>query len=222
MAEKLSLNSEEQKLFETLCELVNESQRYYKGERRDHEEQRKRTTKIAQTAHDLHMSLKKRELEPKHHKYMYENRGVPADDMEFYNHLHPAEDLINFVNDPEGNDDPEDSTLGIEFDFRVYTRRWGHNNHNTLIRTENGWTITGASTFDNHDADKSGKPAVFDALQHDIVSYPYNIGEMLEWIWKKASEGADIDVIKKAINDLANWISLCEKATPRGIFEELL
>ena len=50
-------------------------------------------------AHDLHMLLKDRGLEPKHHNYMLKNRGVDPDDVEFYNHIHSVEDLLaGFVN----------------------------------------------------------------------------------------------------------------------------
>jgi hypothetical protein len=150
---------------------------------------------------------------------MYKNREVPADNLEFYNHLHPVEDLISFINDPEANNDPKDSILGIEFNFSIYTRRWGHYTHFTLMRTENGWRISGMG-LSNNVADKSGTPAVFEALDHDTVSYPHNVAEILKLIWKKASEGADKDEIKREINDLAEWISLCEKTTPRRIFQE--
>lgn len=153
---------------------------------------------------------------------MYENRGVPANDLEFYNHIHAVEDLIAFINNPDANNEPEDTTIGVEFNFRIYSRRWGHYDNYKLTRTENGWNIKGASAFNNNIADKTGQPAVFKALQHDIISYPYNVDELLEWVWIKASEGENKESIQKAISDLAEWISICEKATPRGLYEELL
>lgn len=58
------------------------------------------------------MSLKNSGCEPKHHKYMLENRGVPVEDVEFYNHIHPVDDLLKFIDDVNANDDPEDTTIG--------------------------------------------------------------------------------------------------------------
>ena len=45
-------------------------------------------------AHELHMSLRARGLEPKHSKQMLRNRGVKPTNMEFYFHVHSVEDLI--------------------------------------------------------------------------------------------------------------------------------
>lgn len=43
---------------------------------------------------------------------MLENRGVPVEDIEFYNHIHPVDDLLKFIDDINANDDPEDTTIG--------------------------------------------------------------------------------------------------------------
>lgn len=43
---------------------------------------------------------------------MLENRGVPVEDVEFYNHIHPVDDLLKFIDDVNANDDPEDTTIG--------------------------------------------------------------------------------------------------------------
>lgn len=96
---------------------------------------------MAETAHELHMSLKSSGYEPKHHKYMLENRGVSVEDMEFYNHIHPVDDLLKFIDDVNANDDPEDTTVGEKFNLRIYTRRWGHYDHYSMTRTKNGWNF---------------------------------------------------------------------------------
>ncbi len=221
MADKIKLDTDEQSLYNDLRVLVDQSHEYFKDEGKDFKEQYDRTSEMARLAHDLHMKLTRRDLVPKHHKYMYENRGVPVEDEEFYNHLHPVEDLLKFIDDPDANNDPEDSTMGEKFDFRIYTRRWGHYDYYGLTRTVDGWKIEGGSEFENQ-ANKKGKPALFEALKHDSVSYPRTLGIFLEQVWVKASEGANKEVIQEALNDLAEWISLCEKSTPRGIFEGLI
>ena len=222
MADKIKLTSTEQELYDSLKRLVSESQDFFARHSRDYEEQSCRDNEMAMKAHELHESLKSNGHEPIHHQYMYKNRGVPVDTVEFYNHLHPVEDLLSFIEDPDSTKDPEDTTIGVEFEFEIYTRRWGHTDFYALTRTETGWRITGASAFNNNETDKSGQPGVFSALQHDSVSYPYNIGLLLEWTWDKASEGATREEVQAAINDIAKWISLCEKNTPRGMFKELL
>ena len=222
MADRIQLTPEEQKKYDELKILVQELKEFYASHSGDYTAHDRISRKMAKKAHDLHFALEKRGVKPKHHKYMYVNRRVPVDDVEFYNHLHPVEDLLSFIDDPDSTKDPEDTTLNTPFDFRVYTRRWGHYDYYRLTRTSTGWLVEGSSAFNNNIADKAGKPALFDALEHDIVSYPYDVGELLEWVWKKASEGATKEEVQVALSDIAEWISICERATPRGMFEELL
>ena len=96
---------------------------------------------MALAAHELHLSLKNRDLEPLHHKYMIENRGMDADDEDFYRHVHPTEDLLAFIEDRNANIDPEDVTIGEKFTFTYYTRRWGHDEEFSLTRTRTGWIV---------------------------------------------------------------------------------
>jgi hypothetical protein len=49
------------------------------------------------------MALTWREIPVKHDKYMLKNRGVPPEDMEFYNNAHAVEDLIKII---EGQANP--------------------------------------------------------------------------------------------------------------------
>ena len=125
-------------------------------------------------AHKLHMSLKDRGVEPKHHQYMLDNRQVPPDDPDFYLHPHSIDDLIKFTYDPTANDDPEDLTIGREFEIEIYSRRWDHNDTLTLKRTAHGWFISylGASAA----CDKSGDPILFEHLRHDGIAYPNSVG----------------------------------------------
>jgi hypothetical protein len=222
MDKRIELKPEEDAKLKELQKLVAETRNSLKNHEAWGEEQIIRNREMAKLAHELHMELKNRGIEPKHHKYMLENRGVPVEDIEFYNHIHPVEDLIAFIEDPDANADPEDSTIGEKFRFKIYTRRWGHYDTYTLKRTENGWEFESVQVSNSGKCDKSGTPYVFNALDHDLVSYPKNIGELLEWVWVKASEGLNKDEVQIAIDDIAEWISMCERSVPRGIFEELL
>lgn len=156
-------------------------------------------------------------VKPKHHRYMIENRGYHPDDPEFYNHIHPIEDLLNYIDNPHANDDPEDSTIGDKFEFKVYSRRWRHHDTYEFIRNEKGWIISFES---GGQADKSGKPWLFDFLDHDSINYPEELPGYLEWLWAQAEEeGLSHDQVQEAIQQLAEWISLCERESPQGIWK---
>ena len=173
---------------------------------------------MAQKAHQLHMSLKESGNNPKHHRYMYENREAPPDDVEFYRHVHPVEDLIAFTLDPHANDDPEDQTIDHEFTFKVFSRRWGHYDTYHIQRTATGWNI-GFRTTARGPCDKDGNPDLYKTLDHDSINYPNALPGYLEWLWEQGAEqGLSHEVVQLALDQLAEWVSLCEKNTPGGIF----
>jgi len=142
--------------------------------------------------------------------------------LKFYNHIHPVEDLLAFVRDTDANNDPEDSTIGKKFKFKIYARRWGHYDIYNIERTVIGWKFEGTMESNSGDCDKSCDPYLYKTLDQDSVSYPKNIGELFEWLWEKASGGLGEAEVKKSIEDIAEWISICERNVPRGIFEDLL
>lgn len=155
-------------------------------------------------------------VKPKHHRYMIENRGYHPDDPEFYNHIHPIEDLLKYIENPHANDDPEDSTMGDKFQFKVYSRRWGHEDIYEFIRNEKGWIISFKSSGQ---ADKSGKPWLFEFLDHDSINYPEELPGYLEWLWTQAEEeGLSHEQVQEAVQRLADWVSLCERQSPGGIW----
>ncbi|KOP65500.1 hypothetical protein AMS62_09740 [Bacillus sp. FJAT-18019] len=169
---------------------------------------------MAQAAHELHKSL---DPKPKHHRYMIENRGVEPEHPEFYDHIHPAEDLIRYLDDIHANDDPEDQTLGHTFDFLVFSRRWGHRDRYKITRNEQGWHV---SFNENEQGDKTGAPVLYRFFDHDSINYPEELPGYLKWLWIQAEEqGLSHDEVQESINDLADWVSACESSTPRGVFK---
>lgn len=174
-------------------------------------------TEMASSAHKLHISLKERGFEPVHHQYMIKNRGIKADDPKFYDHIHPTEDLLEFLKDVNANKDPEDQTIGVDFTFNVYSRRWGHKDHYRLKRTSTGWGFN----FNSYNGlcEKDGKPLLFTSLNHDSINYPEELPGYIEWVWQRASEdGLTRIQVQQALDELADWVSLCESNTPKGIF----
>jgi hypothetical protein len=208
---------------ETLYKEVEENLNMLREDIRDgqnlsYEERNEIYHKMKTAAHKLHLSLTKRGHEPIHHKYMIKNRGMESANPEFYDHIHPVEDLLAFIEDVNANKDPEDQTIGKQFDFNVYTRRWGHEDRYYITRTEDGWDIE-HQTY-NGSCDKTGSPLLFDAMRHDSVNYPESLGEYLEWLWYRAKEdGLSSDEVQESLNQLSSWVSLTEKYSPRGIFQ---
>lgn len=176
----------------------------------DHSEKWKRMVEEAVELHKL--------VQPEHHQYMIKNRGYNPDDPEFYNHIHPIEDLLAFMDDPHANDDPEDVTIGHDFTLSVYTRRWGHEDNYKLKRTESGWHISHISIAGN--CDKGGNPFLFENLNHDTVNYPEELAGYMSWLWEQAAKkGLTHEQVQNSLNELGNWISICERKSPGGIWE---
>lgn len=166
-------------------------------------------------SHRLHMLLKNRGIEPKHHAYMIENRGMPSDDPAFYLHFHPVQDLLKFLDDEHANDDPEDQTIGTEFSFRVFSRRWGHYDSYKVIRTKDGWDISNLAI--GGPCDKGGNPFLFKNFRQDSIQYPARLDGWMEWLWTQAAEkGLTKEQVQAALTQLADWVSQTEKSAPSG------
>ncbi len=193
---------------------INKSTDYIKMQELYHE--------MAETAHKLHMSLKDSGNEPKHHKYMLKNRGVPVEDIEFYNNIHSVDDLLKFIEDVNANDDPEDTTIGEKFALKIYTRRWGHYDNYYITRTKTGWNFQGMLIANSGDCQKDGNPHLYNALEHDSVCYPKQLNDFIEYLWEQASEGLTTQEVQECFDMLGEWISSCEINTPRGVFGELI
>lgn len=223
MGKPIILKDSESKLRDSL---QNDAEKYWSilnGEKMpyDGEALRALCIKMAETAHELHMSLKNRGIKPVHHSYMIENRGCQPEALEFYRHIHPVEDLLSFIKDKNANDDPSDKTIGLEFKMSIYVRRWGREDTYRIKRTESGWYVDFLSISGN--CDKKGSPYLFMNLDHDGVCYPAQLGDFMESLWEKAAEkGMKRTEVQRAINQLGAWISLCEKNVPKGIFQGLI
>ncbi|WP_340028002.1 hypothetical protein MHB71_25650 [Paenibacillus sp. FSL H7-0940] len=162
-------------------------------------------------AHQLHQQLTPK---PKHHRYMIENRGLQPEDPEFYNHIHPVEDLLKYLDNISANDDPIDHTLGQTFDFNIYTSRWGHYDRYQITRNAEGWFLK-ALSYQGQCA-MNGEGELIRALEHDGVAYPRNFGSFLYSIWYRAQdEGLTYDEVKLMLDELSEWISQTEKTAPR-------
>lgn len=170
-------------------------------------------------AHVLHMALKARGHEPRHHGYMIKNRELPADDAQFYMHFHPLEDLLKFLDNEHANDDPQDQTIGAHFTFRVYSNRHRHDDTYSVTRTADGWTVSHIAI--GGPCDKGGRPFLFENFRQDSIQFPEGLDGWMEWLWNRAAEdGLAQDQVQTGLQQLADWVSNTERNAPSdGIWE---
>lgn len=89
----------------------------------------------------------------------------------------------------------------------------------TLIRNASGWEVRSPS--ESGPCDKAGRPWLFKALDHEAVNYPEELPGYLEWLWSRAEQdGMSHDEVLKALEDLAEWTSTCERNNPTGVFAQ--
>lgn len=174
---------------------------------------RKLHAEMGDLAHELHMQLSP---EPKHHKYMIENREMSPSHPKFYYHVHPVEDLLAYLEDTTANDDPIDITLDENFTFKIYTKRWGHYDTYQLTRNLEGWYIS--YLVHKGQGGKNGEPILTYMLRHDNVSYPSDLSNLFEDIWYRAKEeGLSKEKVQEMLDEVAEWASTLEKNYPRDI-----
>src|SRR5579859_2643365 len=162
----IQLNTTEQSLRKEIEERVENARRAFAAGRIG-DDVNEWIAEAGERAHRLHMLLKERGHVPKHHAYMVKNREMEPDSPQFYMHFHPLEDLLKFLIDEHANDDPVDQTIGADFTFRVYSRRWGHDDAYQVKRTEDGWTITHIAI--GGPCDKGGRPFLFENFRQDSI-----------------------------------------------------
>ncbi len=106
--------------------------------------------------------------------------------------------------------------MNEEFEFKVYSQRWGHYDTYKLTRIETGWYIEHITI--KGDCDPEGKPYLIKNFEQDSISYPSGLPSMLGSIWRHADEeNLKREQIQEKINELTEWISLCEKKKPSWV-----
>jgi hypothetical protein len=207
---KVSLTEEQQALRQVIENNLAIARNHMQGSQSKVQEA---ISTMGEAAHKLHMQL---EPKPKHHAYMIENSGMEPEDPEFYHHIHPVEDLLAYLDDTSANDDLPDETLGEEFEFAVYTRRWGHKDTYRLTRNEKGWHIS-FNAYDEQ-ADTDGSPVLNETLKHDFVSFPHDINSYFNAIWQRAkNEGLSHSQVQGMLNTVAEWVSDLEENAPKDL-----
>lgn len=215
---KIQLERDEETLRSEIEKLVQKCREAFASSRVD-DDVRKWIKEAGEKAHLLHMSLKERGCEPRHHDYMIRNRELQPANPEFYMHFHPLEDLLKFLDDEHANDDPKDQTIDARFTFRVFSKRWGHADTYHVQRTKDGWHVTHSAI--GGPCDKGGRPFLFENFRQDSIHYPEGLDAWMEWLWDQAAaRGLAFDEVQAGLQQLADWVSITEKSAPSsGIWE---
>lgn len=101
--------------------------------------------------------------------------------------------------------------------FKVFSRRWGHDDTYRIKRTRQGWLVEHMSI--NGDCDKEGKPVLYENFSQDSINWPSGLPSAMETLWDYAEKhNLTDDQLQDHLDQLANWVSTCERSQPGGIF----
>jgi len=155
---------------------------------------------------------------PEYEEYMIVNSELypNKDTREYYNHFHTLEDLYKELTQSgkKVSSKKGDKNLNKKINIEIYSRRWGHRSTYFVERTLEGWTVT---FHQKKVGDKEGN-ALIEILEHDLINYPHELGAFMWHLWNKA-DGTEVTIenLKVDLDQIANWINVCEKKTPEGI-----
>ena len=101
-----------------------------------------------------------------------------------------------------------------KLNFEVYNRRWNKKDIYTITWQENGWHLKHIAH--TGDCDKEGKPFLYGNFGQDSINYPSSIDGFMEHLWQEIDEEViDHEEAQKKLQQLADWVTTCEKATPK-------
>ena len=100
-----------------------------------------------------------------------------------------------------------------KFKFRVYNNRRNSILNYTLTKTPEGWHIEHIAI--NGDCKPDGDRFFYMNFEQDSIKYPSGFGLYLGHIWEKLdADPAGHGEAQKMLQELADWVSACEKSRP--------
>jgi hypothetical protein len=104
-----------------------------------------------------------------------------------------------------------------EFKLPVYMRRYGSTERLRVTKTATGWTFafqsgpveTGTDGLVDHDLETG----LYDLLRREEMSYPADLSDFIDWVWRY---GKEADQVQAALNEIGEWVSLCEQKAPNS------
>ena len=173
------------------------------------------TKELIELAVQIHWSII-----PEYEEYMIVNSDIfpNVDPWNYYNHFHTLEDLYKELTN-QGKDVTSkkgDMNLGKSIDIDIYSRRWGHKDRYSVMRTIEGWSVT---MHQERVGNREGE-ALIKTLEHDFINYPKNLDMFMLHLWNRADrDEMDVEEMGAHLQSIAEWINLCEQSTPQGIEE---
>lgn len=171
------------------------------------------TKELIELASNIHWNIL-----PEYEEYMIVNSELypNVDTEEYYNHFHALEDLYKELisQGKKVNSKKGDVNLNKAITINIYSRRWGHTDPYNIERTVNGWKVR---FHQEREGSKEGD-ALIKTLRHDLINYPASLGTFMWHLWNKADASEmSIDELRVDLEQIANWINVCEENTPKDI-----
>ncbi|MFA5499325.1 MAG: hypothetical protein WCX83_03690 [Candidatus Cloacimonas sp.] len=174
---------------------------------------------LADKAVRLHWSY-----QPEYEEYLLVNTGqLPEDDLRaFYDNYFAFEDLYWVLTNAKEKKDVEsflgDKNLDKKFKFKVYSKRWGHEDTYDVERTLDGWAIHAMAV--RKSGNKHGS-SIIEHLKHDSICYPHNVESYIYSLWLYADRNPiEVSDLEDKMKEIADWISQTERNRPGWILED--
>lgn len=166
---------------------------------------------------ELHLEILHWYVLPEYSEQIMINRRLlPESNLkEYYDHYHTLEDLYEVligdllpIKSFKG-----DINLNHKLTFKVFSRRWGHDDQYNVERRIDGWYVSHISI--NGLSKKDGTGALIMNLEHDSIKFPEDgVKYALETLWDMADETEmSVDELQNKLQEIADWISAVEKVT---------
>jgi hypothetical protein len=164
----------------------------------------------------LHLETLHWVMLPEYDEQIMINRGILPETniLDYYNHYHTLEDLYEVLTGvlKPSNTFKGDINLNKKFTFKVFSRRWDHDDHYSVERRIDGWYVSHISI--NGLSKKDGSGPLLKNLEHDSIQFPVDgVKYAFETLWDMADETEmSVDELQYKLQEIADWISAVEKA----------
>jgi hypothetical protein len=98
-----------------------------------------------------------------------------------------------------------DAIKDTDFQFNVFSKRWGCTVSYTLRITDDGWEVSHNEKTCR--CDKCADPCLYGKLDQDFVNYPHDLKFAMAEIYEKAfDEMPDPSEIQVMLDQVAEWV----------------
>lgn len=113
----------------------------------------------------------------------------------------------SFQKYPAGNDNE------MDFNLEIYSNKFKKNISFGFVRTAHGWLSKYGA--DSYKGNKTAEDSLLRHLRDENISYPYDLGDYLESVWKDLKiKNLSFSQAQLQLSLISEWISVCEKSRP--------